>query len=56
MKITDKNLQRYGKKERKTVPLCIRITPTTSRILREKNLSPTAIFYTALSELGIVKG
>jgi len=52
MKITDKELQRRGT-EKKTVKLMIRITPKVSKILREKNLSPTGIFYKALEELKI---
>lgn len=36
---------------KKSIWINIRITPKTSEWLREKNYSPTAIFYEALKEL-----
>ena len=52
MKIDDPELQRHIKREPKTIVLSIRITPTISKWLKEKNLSPTGVFYKALNELG----
>lgn len=37
---------------RKSVIMNIRITKDISRWMKEKNLSPTAIFYEAIKELG----
>ena len=39
------------RKSNKTVVINIRITPEISRWLREKNYSPTGIFYEALRDL-----
>jgi len=38
--------------EKKTVVIAIRVTPNMSNWLREKNLSPTSIFFEAIKELG----
>ena len=51
MKLSDKSIQR--RKKEKTILLTVRVTPEISRALKEKNLSPTRIFYKALEELGI---
>lgn len=45
-------LKRYQQK--KTIFLSIRVTPEISRKLRQENISPTAIFYQGLKELGFV--
>ena len=37
---------------RKSVLLTIRVTPKLSKWLKEKDYSPTGIFYEALKELG----
>ena len=53
MKPTDPELQsRY--RPIKSVLLTIRVTPYVSQKLKEKNLSPTGIFYAALKELDIL--
>ena len=46
------NCIKRPKKERKSVLLTIRIKPSTSKWLRQENLSPTAIFYEAMKDLG----
>ena len=49
------NIQRIIKRshgERKSILLTIRITPRISQWLREKNYSPTGLFYEAIRELG----
>jgi hypothetical protein len=40
------------KKSRKSIIMNVRITPEISKWLKEKEYSPTAIFYEALKELG----
>ena len=45
------NIQRRNNGN-KTVLITIRITPQISKWLREKNYSPTGIFYEALKDLG----
>jgi hypothetical protein len=44
--------KKIKKKSRKTIIMNIRITPEISKWLKEKEYSPTAIFYEALKELG----
>lgn len=46
------NIKRRTQSHRKSVLISIRITPAISEWLREKNYSPTGIFYEALKELG----
>ena len=43
-----KDLQR---KERKTIPLALRIKKSQSKWMKEKNISPQALFDKALEEL-----
>lgn len=50
MKIEE--VQKDITKERKVVPLNIRVTPSISKWLKEKNISPTAMFIEGLKELG----
>ena len=40
------------RKSKKTVLINIRITPELSKWLKEKNYSPTGIFYEAVKDLG----
>ena len=48
MEINVKDLQR---KERKSIPLALRIKKSQSVWMKEKNVSPQALFDTALQEL-----
>jgi hypothetical protein len=41
---------------RKSVLLTIRVTPEISRRLKNRNLSPTGIFYEALRDLKVING
>ncbi len=45
-------IKRKKGKENKTVQLNIRVTPRLSKWLKEKDYSPTGIFYEAVKELG----
>lgn len=48
-----KNITRKDKKPyRKDIVISIRISKEASKFLKEKNYSPTLIFYEALAELG----
>ena len=45
-------IKRKSKNHRKTVLVTIRVTPAMSKWLKEKEYSPTGIFYEAVKELG----
>ena len=48
-------IKRKKKEDKKSVLISIRITPKMSRWLKEKNYSPSGIFYEAVRELGFKK-
>jgi hypothetical protein len=50
-----RNCIRHGM-SRKSVIINIRITPEIARRLKQRNLSPTGIFYEALRELKVING
>ena len=52
--VNENNCIQRSKPERKTIGILIRVTPTVSKELKERKLSPTAIFYEALKELKVV--
>jgi hypothetical protein len=45
-------IKRKNRNSRKSVLITIRITPKMSKWLKEKDFSPTGIFYEALKDLG----
>jgi hypothetical protein len=45
-------VKRRNNKNNKSVLVTIRITPKMSKWLKEKDFSPTGIFYEAVKELG----
>ena len=49
------NIIRKHRRGRKTVLITIRVTPEISDWLRNKDYSPTGIFYEAIRELGYRK-
>ena len=42
------------RKEKKTIVMCIRITPGISNWLKENQYSPSGIFYEALRDLNVL--
>jgi len=51
MKIDLESVKRPSKKSNKTVNINLKITPETSKWLKEKGISPTALFDKAVEEL-----